>query len=107
VASKTGDGKVSENWSGEAPVFALGFSRNRREGFAAKNLAEALQTEAATYKPSGGPGGQNGNSGKDPAHEDEVCFLFSAAARPSSGLEPVPAKVRIHISEWNPAKLLR
>jgi hypothetical protein len=34
--------------------WALGFSRNRRNGHAIKNLPEALQTEAVTYKLSVG-----------------------------------------------------
>jgi hypothetical protein len=41
---------VSEKWVREEQFWALGLSRKRRKGQAAKKLAEALRTEAVTYK---------------------------------------------------------
>ncbi len=45
---------MSEKRVREAQFWALGFSHNRQKGHAAKNLAEALQTEAVTHKLSVG-----------------------------------------------------
>src|ERR1039458_1983556 len=45
MLSETGEGKVFEEWVGEASVLALRFWRGRRKGSALKNMAEALQTD--------------------------------------------------------------
>ena len=45
---------MSEKWVREAQFWALGFSRNRRKGYAAKNPAGALHTEAIRHRLSVG-----------------------------------------------------
>jgi hypothetical protein len=54
VPNGFGGGKVSEKWIRAKQFWALGFSRKRRKGHAIKNLPEALQTEAVTFKLSTG-----------------------------------------------------
>jgi hypothetical protein len=41
---------VSENRVREVQFWALGFSRNRRKGYAVENLAGGLKTEMVRYK---------------------------------------------------------
>ena len=47
---ETGEGKVSEKRVREVQFWALGFSRNRRKGYAVENLAGGLKTETVCYK---------------------------------------------------------
>jgi hypothetical protein len=56
VPNEFGGGKLSENekWIRAKQFWPLGFPPDRRTGHATKNLAEALQTEAVTYKLSAG-----------------------------------------------------
>jgi hypothetical protein len=54
VLSEIGEGNVSEKWVEDAPVFGLGFSRNRQKGNAVQNLAGALHNEAVKFKLSVG-----------------------------------------------------
>jgi len=61
VPIETGEGKVSEKRVREVQFWALGFSRNRRKGYAVENLAGGLKTETVRYKLPVDPGGQNGN----------------------------------------------
>src|SRR5262245_29209892 len=50
VPIETGEENVSEKRVREAQFWALGFSSNRRKGYAVKNLAGGLKTETVRYK---------------------------------------------------------
>jgi len=50
VPIETGEGKASEKRTREVQFWALGFSRNRRKGYAVENLAGGLKTETVRYK---------------------------------------------------------
>jgi hypothetical protein len=50
VPIETGEENVSEKRVREAQFWALGFSGNRRTGYAVENLAGGLKTETVRYK---------------------------------------------------------
>jgi hypothetical protein len=50
VPIETGEENVSEKRVREAQFWALGFSGNRRKGYAVENLAGGLKTETVSYK---------------------------------------------------------